>query len=108
MINRLDLLDIINQEEKENLEQKNKLAEQALNTLFFKYCAKYCPNLKCGIRIQKEKSGCTKMQCPKCFHHFCWACLHDAKGLKHYKEKPECVEEERHLQPEYLTAEMKE
>lgn len=54
-------MDIINESEKEDLERKNKKAEEALNILFFKYCAKYCPNLKCGLKIQKEKSGCTKM-----------------------------------------------
>jgi hypothetical protein len=51
LINRLDLFDLISQEDKENLDHRNKLAETALNTLFFKYCAKYCPNLKCGIKI---------------------------------------------------------
>lgn len=59
LINRLDLFDVLEEAEKENLEQKNKIAEAALNAIFFKYCAKFCPNIKCGIRIQKEKSGCT-------------------------------------------------
>jgi hypothetical protein len=90
-------------DDKEEIAIKNKKAEEALNNLFFKFCAKYCPNLKCGIRIQKEKSGCTKMQCPKCRHDFCWACLGDAKGMKHYKERAECIPEEPFLQPEALT-----
>lgn len=47
------------------------------------------------------------MQCPKCYHHFCWVCLNDAKGLKHFKEKPECLEEEPALQPDYITQELK-
>lgn len=102
-INRLDLFDLITEDDKETLALRNKKAEEALNHLFFKYCAKYCPNLKCGIRIQKERSGCTKMQCPRCNHHFCWTCLGDAKGLKHYKEKPDCLAEEPTLQPEHLT-----
>ena len=48
------------------------------------------------------------MQCPKCFHWFCWVCLHDAKGQKHYKEKPECKEELSSLQPDYINAELKQ
>jgi hypothetical protein len=51
IINRLDLKDIISDAEKEELDMKNKRAEEALNVLFFRYCAKFCPNLKCGIRI---------------------------------------------------------
>ena len=47
------------------------------------------------------------MQCPRCFHHFCWVCLHDAKGQKHYKEKPECLNEDDYLQPEELTFDLK-
>lgn len=94
MVNRLDLHDLLNEETKDDISIRNKRAEEILNTLFFKYCAKYCPNIKCGLRIQKIQSGCTKMQCPRCHHHFCWVCLHDAKGLKHYKEKPECLVEE--------------
>lgn len=47
------------------------------------------------------------MQCPKCHHHFCWVCLGDAKGMKHYKERPDCGIEEPHLQPEHLTWEIK-
>jgi len=61
LINRLDLVDIIKAEEMEEINHKNKLAEAALNVLFFKYCSKYCPNNKCGIRIQKIQSGCTHM-----------------------------------------------
>jgi hypothetical protein len=33
--------------------------------------------------------------------------LHDAKGLKHYKERPECLIEDDFLQPEELTADLK-
>lgn len=50
-INRLDLIDLITDDDKETLAMRNKKAEEALNHLFFKYCAKYCPNLKCGIKI---------------------------------------------------------
>ena len=51
LVNRLDLLDLINEEEKKDIDRRNKIAEEALNVLFFKYCAKQCPNIKCGIRI---------------------------------------------------------
>lgn len=107
LVNRLDLFELISEAQQDEINHKNKRAEEALNALFFRYCAKYCPNLKCGIRVQKEKSGCTKMQCPKCHHHFCWVCLGDAKGMKHYKERPDCGIEEPHLQPEHLTWDIK-
>lgn len=48
------------------------------------------------------------MQCPRCYHHFCWVCLHDAKGLKHYKENPDCEIEDGRLQPEAITPHLKE
>jgi hypothetical protein len=51
LINRLDLRDLITKQDKEELNHNNKIAEAALNELFFRLCAKYCPNLKCGIRI---------------------------------------------------------
>ena len=47
------------------------------------------------------------MQCPKCFHYFCWVCLHNAKGQKHYKERPQCLQEEGTLQPEELSFDLK-
>ena len=62
-------------EDFEQMRKRNAQAEVALNNLFFKVCAKYCPNSKCGIRIQKLKSGCTQMQCPRCYYNFCWVCL---------------------------------
>lgn len=46
------------------------------------------------------------MQCPRCYYNFCWVCLQQAKGQKHYKERPQCLEEDAHLQPETLTKEM--
>ena len=97
IVNRLDLMDLINEEQREILDKRNKIAEEALNVLFFRYCAKFCPNIKCGIKLQKEKAGCTKMECPKCYHKFCWVCLHDAKGKKHFLERPDCLQEEPHL-----------
>ena len=48
------------------------------------------------------------MQCPKCHHDFCWVCLHNAKGQKHYKERPDCLEEDPHLLPYELKSEIKE
>ena len=45
------MLDSVTIDERENIEGRNKRAEEALNSIFFKYCAKYCPNLKCGVKI---------------------------------------------------------
>ena len=45
------MLDSVTIDERENIEGRNKRAEEALNNIFFKYCAKYCPNLKCGVKI---------------------------------------------------------
>lgn len=103
LVNRLDLYDLISKADREALDNSNKIAEAALNELFFRLCTKYCPNIKCGLRIQKIQNGCTKMQCPKCFQHFCWVCLHNAKGMKHFKERVDCNIEEGNLQPEELT-----
>ncbi len=97
LVHRLDLINLISNDEKEKIDSKNKISEAALNELFFRLCTKYCPNIKCGLRIQKIKSGCTKMQCPKCFKDFCWVCLNNAKGLKHFKERVECNIEEDNL-----------
>jgi len=108
LVNRLDIFDKVTDDDKEELTLRNKKAEEALNGLFFKFCAKYCPNLKCGVRIQKEKTGCTRMQCPMCKLHFCWACLGEAKGTMHWKQRPDCIAEEPYLQPEHLTREIKE
>lgn len=47
------------------------------------------------------------MQCPKCFQHFCWVCLQNAKGLKHFKDREDCNIEDGNLQPEELTQEIK-
>lgn len=51
LINRIDINNLISEAEKESLDKKNKVAEKILNELFFKLCTKYCPNLKCGLRI---------------------------------------------------------
>lgn len=59
LINRLDLNELISKSEKEEIDLKNIKTEDILNALFFKNCAKFCPNIKCGIKIQKEESGCT-------------------------------------------------
>jgi len=111
-INRLDTEDMLDEAELEGVEIRNQRAQEILNNLYFKHCCKQCP--KCGLRIQKVRGGCekgqfgNKMQCPKCFTYFCWGCLHQAKGLKHYKERPECVPEEPFDQVERLTQELKE
>lgn len=111
--NRLDLENVLEEEEKEGLEARNKRAEEILNNLYFKKCCKQCPNLKCGLRIQKIEGYCegqpgNKMQCPKCHQHFCWACLQPAKGQKHYKERLECLPEDPFRQVEELSKELKD
>lgn len=45
LVNRLDLYDLITKEDKESLDNSNKIAEAALNELFFRLCTKYCPNI---------------------------------------------------------------
>lgn len=36
----------------------------------------------------------------------CWACGKPAKGQKHFKENPECLDEKRSLLPQEVTTEM--
>jgi hypothetical protein len=91
-----------------DINERNKRAELILNQLFLKYCAKACPNSKCGQYFQLMKdTECTHMQCPRCFTWFCWACLSNAKGQKHFKEKPECKSLDGVFQPEQVTEQMK-
>ena len=80
-------------DESERIEAENKQAATALMNLFFRHCTKECPNHKCSAKIQKVESGCTHMQCPVCYHNFCWVCLKPAKGQKHFKENPQCAVE---------------
>jgi hypothetical protein len=96
---RLDLDNVLDEAEVQSIEARNKRAEEILNNLYFKYCCKQCPNMKCGLKIQKVPDMCenqpgNKMQCPKCFLHFCWGCMAQAKGQKHYKENLDCLDEE--------------
>jgi uncharacterized ferredoxin-like protein len=90
-------------EEFETIEADNKQAAENLMNLFFRHCVKECPNSKCHAKIQKVKSGCTHMQCPICYHNFCWTCLNPAKGQKHFKENQNCTIEEPTLQPFEVT-----
>lgn len=60
--------------------QRNKVSADVLSKLYMKHCTKYCPNPKCGVPISKVASGCTQLQCPKCFQYFCWKCNAPAKG----------------------------
>lgn len=71
-----------------------------------KYCTKPCPNIKCKAPISKDYAGCTHLQCTVCFTWMCWACGVPAKGQKHFKEHPECLEEEGTLLPPSLTQEL--
>jgi hypothetical protein len=36
----------------------------------------------------------------------CWACGKPAKGQKHFKENPDCLNEDGSLLPEQVTTEM--
>lgn len=83
--------------------KRNKHAEEILSKLFLKHCCKYCPNPKCGVPISKDISGCTQIQCPKCFKEFCWACNAPAKGQKHYKEKPDHWDDQGTILPPEVT-----
>ncbi len=92
----------------EEIFEKNRKAEQLLNTLFLKHCAKQCPNLKCGQYFQLMRdSECTHMQCPRCFTWFCWVCCNPAKGQKHFKENPSC-KNFGPPQPDEITKELKD
>ena len=48
------------------------------------------------------------MQCPRCHTWFCWVCLSNAKGQKHFKENTKCYSLDGAFQPEELTKEMKD
>lgn len=52
------------------------------------------------------QSGCTQVQCTKCFTHFCWYCNAVAKGQKHYKEKPDHWSDEGCILPVEVTQEI--
>lgn len=54
----------------------------------------------------KVASGCTHIQCPKCFLYMCWHCGNPAKGQKHFKEKPDHYSDEGTLLPEEVTPEI--
>ena len=77
--------------------------------MFLKYCAKQCPNGKCGMYFQLMKdSECSHMQCPRCTQWFCWVCSNVAKGQMHFKQNPQCKNLEGSFQPSEITAEMME
>lgn len=59
---RIDLLPEYEEMFRE-ISEKNKDIEKRLTTECIKRCTKFCPNPKCGVRIAKEKSGCTHVQC---------------------------------------------
>lgn len=107
LINRLDMLEEFKDNENiVNIVKKNKISEEKLNLLFLKYCTKSCPNPKCGVPISKDPSGCSQVQCTKCFGYFCWTCGATAKGQKHYKEKPDHWSDEGTLLPTSVTQEI--
>ena len=106
-LNRIDLMkDMFENEEIQCIIERNKHSEDILNKLYIKHCTKSCPNPKCGVPICKIESGCTQIQCPKCFQYMCWACGVQAKGQKHYKEKPEHWDDKGTLLPKEVTKEM--
>lgn len=90
----------------DDVRMDNAKHEVMLTDLYMKKCTKICPNPRCQVRICKVKSGCTHVQCTICFHYMCWACGKPAKGQKHFKENPDCIDEEKSLLPEHITAEM--
>ena len=104
-INRLDLMDKFKSAADE-VKAENAKYESMLTDLYFKKCTKLCPNPRCQVRICKVESGCTHVQCTICFHYMCWACGKPAKGQKHFKENPECIDEKRSLLPAEVTTEM--
>ena len=71
-----------------------------------KHCTKPCPNPKCGVPITKLPSGCTHVQCPKCFSYMCWTCGVLAKGQKHFKEHPDHYNDEGTILPSEVTQEI--
>lgn len=87
--------------------ERNKKAEEVLSNLYIKYCTRECPNCHRYIQMIKD-SPCTHIQCPKCFKYLCYACGAEAKGQKHFKERPQCLNVAASILPEELTLEMKE
>jgi hypothetical protein len=99
-------IDLVEDSQLDKIAADNKQYEEVLNQLYMKFCTKRCPNIKCGVRIARDPSGCTQVTCSRCFQQFCWACSLPAKGQKHYKEKPECIDEIPHILPKEVTDEM--
>lgn len=107
LVNRVDLIEGINSNENiQQIMKANQNSEDLLSKLYMKHCTKSCPNPKCGVPITKIQSGCTQLQCPKCFNYFCWCCNAPAKGQKHYKENPDHYSDEGTLLPESVTPEI--
>ena len=67
--------------------KENEASAEVLSKLYIKLNTKPCPNIKCGVPIYKDESGCTHVQCTRCHTWMCWKCGSAAKGQKHYKEK---------------------
>jgi len=88
------------------INERNKVNEVKLNEIYMKHCCKRCPNQKCGARIAMVSGGCSQVQCTQCWQWFCWVCLQQAKGQKHYKENPNHWSDEGHLQPEDVTLDL--
>ena len=106
-INRVDLMSgLMDKEDIKFVLKQNQRAEEILNKLYIKHCTKSCPNPKCGVPIAKIESGCTQVQCPKCYQYMCWACGSQAKGQKHYKEKPGHYDDAGTLLPLNVTKEI--
>ena len=81
LVNRIDLMDdYLNNETIKLMIKNNQASEDLLSKLYMKHCTKSCPNPKCGVPITKVESGCTQIQCTKCFNYFCWCCNAPAKG----------------------------
>lgn len=103
-IHRLDLLAAFKDNEQlDQMRKTNQVSEEVLNKLFLKHCCKHCPNPKCSVPISKDESGCTHVQCTKCFTYMCWTCGNSAKGQKHYKENPDHFDDKGTLLPTGVT-----
>ena len=82
-IHRIDKLERLNEETKvkvEDLIAQNENSAEILSKLYMKIHTKRCPNGKCSVPIVKEESGCTHIQCTRCFTWICWKCGMAAKG----------------------------
>lgn len=105
---RVDMQENLNenvQEQVNEIIRNNEESEDILSRLFIKLNTKSCPNPKCRVPISKDASGCTQIQCTRCFNYFCWACGAPAKGQKHYKENPDHHSDEGTLLPYEVTPE---